>query len=52
MLEIKLSRKASANIKWTDLVVLCLSRNVLHGLVNTVFLLQRLSKQVHFENEL
>lgn len=52
VLEIKLSRKASANIKWTDLVVLCLSRNVLHGLVNTVFLLQRLSKQVHFENEL
>ena len=52
VLEIKLPRKASANIKWTDLVVLCLSRNVLHGLVNTVFLLQRLSKQVHFENEL
>lgn len=30
------------------LVVLCLSRNMLDGLVNTVFLLQWISKQVHF----
>lgn len=46
MLKTLLSSKAS------DLVVLCLSRNVLHGLVNTVFLLHKISKQVHFENEL
>lgn len=33
-------RKGSASMKWTDWVILCLSRNMLDGLVNTVFLLQ------------